>query len=335
MPIVTVRVIVTNNTSREERLVCVVDGQAYYCSSGGNSQMQGLWFPFEGVEQGQQFAKPEIATGRDDVSLPFKACFPSALREAIGRLNTDAVSQMGEINRHHWGRFKSMECLYVSCLLSPKYAELRRTMQDYVGVDSFLAKEKLDIDLHPDSKDEIVLSNESGRFELNAWLNNHGVVERLPASQQEEVELMARLEHESSRAEDRPSAANASISDYPAIATSDFKTYVARIRNEYSSSVQQVTAHDATINPMHPRSAHQRRGEIQQEGAASPRPSSCFSSIKQAFGLAPRDAMIRQETSSARSRWSWGLPTSIRLPSFSFRRNESDANSTNKTRRWF
>lgn len=360
MPIPAVRVV--NAATKEERLVCVVDGQAYYCSTGKNSGMPGLWLPFEGVDI-QIFSKPEVANFQN---ASFQSFFPSTLRAAIEDLQEFALIEGEYEDKHkdeaeaekeaacpadHWGRFKSMECLYVSCLLSnqSKYPELRKQMQKYVGAENLPDRENLIASV--DSAQEMIVidGGQAWVYQLNQWLkDNEAALDHLPVSQQEDDQEMRRLLEERKgkhgEKESRTYTGSAIVSNYPETITVAFETYVTRIRNDYRSSLQEAAppletiivdaTYNNTINPMHstaPASLElvsQHRDEISHEQVLEQNQrtqrSSCLSSITRAFGLSPRDATVRQEASSTEGRKRWCPP----LPRFLRNRKESEASLT-------
>lgn len=94
--------------------------------------MEGVWLPFEGFQQPTQgdsgmLQKPEIAhTPERAGHQRINSVFPPEI-----------AAWLRKNEPQKWGRFKSMECLYVSYLLSGDKmdTELRQTIESYIPVE--------------------------------------------------------------------------------------------------------------------------------------------------------------------------------------------------------
>lgn len=129
MPINTFRV----SNQEGVRQICVIDGQPYYQSTGTNSQMAGVWLPFE------RFGPPNARTGvmhkpysDPELSNPhIQHYFPPIIVEAF-------IDHYGYDSS--WKRFKNMECLYMTCLLTEEHnprlpIAIRNAVKLYIGLD--------------------------------------------------------------------------------------------------------------------------------------------------------------------------------------------------------
>lgn len=129
MPVNTFRI----SNQEGERQICVIDGQPYYKSTGTNSQMAGVWLPFE------RFGPPNKRTGMmhkpysdPELSNPrIEHYFPPTIVEAF-------IDHYGYDTS--WKRFKNMECLYMSCLLTDENnlhlpIAIRNAVKQYIGLN--------------------------------------------------------------------------------------------------------------------------------------------------------------------------------------------------------
>ncbi len=124
-----------------QRDICVIDGQPYYCSSGNNSDMAGVWLPFEGFDLPISnlvplYSKP-YATGdanNIDTHFPLTTAVP---------LQAWASAQPGGLvhSEHYWGRYKNIKCLYTSCLLTTPADRIPVEIRDAVAHDVGVALE--------------------------------------------------------------------------------------------------------------------------------------------------------------------------------------------------
>lgn len=119
------------------RYACVVDGQAFYCSSGTSSGLNGAWLPFKkfGPEipcVTGRIHKPDIAYSSDGENI--RKYFPPGVANALEQWHEE------DPGHNNWGRFGDMKCLLISCMLSDGAtvpANIRRAVIDYVGENNY------------------------------------------------------------------------------------------------------------------------------------------------------------------------------------------------------
>lgn len=148
------------------RNVCVVNGQAFYQSSGTSSHLPGVWLPFRGVTD-DTFAsilgmiqKP-LVTHNSRAKITHY--FPPEVAEVIKGFYP---------NVKQWGRFQNMSCLIISCMLSPhsipepiKEAVLKYIAPNVLPTPTF----------HQSSEPPITLENENVE-EINSRLLEMGAM---------------------------------------------------------------------------------------------------------------------------------------------------------------
>lgn len=96
------------------RRICVVNGQAFYQSSGTSSNMARVWLPFRGVTD-ESFAHV--------LGMIQKPLVTHKRRAKIGDyFPAEVAAAIKEYGNHpkDWGRFQNMSCLIISCMLSPE-----------------------------------------------------------------------------------------------------------------------------------------------------------------------------------------------------------------------
>jgi len=165
MPIRTILIRDQQNTTRK---ACVIAGQAYYQSSGESSNTPGVWYPFEGVDD-------ETVTGGNPRFWFKKPYFD---RYANENHHFPLAISMAMDMEADWKRHKSMECLYVSCLLSgDRFSpQLRNTLHNYINKDHLLFSLDQIIQLDdPEIDDpERFFHLSSDVTAINAWLTQQG-----------------------------------------------------------------------------------------------------------------------------------------------------------------
>lgn len=98
------------------RRMCVVNGQAFYQSSGTSSDLPGTWLPFNGVLDDHfssfvgMIQKPHVS---NNPRAKINNYFPPEVAEAI---------KFYMPRSKEWGRFQNMSSLIISCILSPEDA---------------------------------------------------------------------------------------------------------------------------------------------------------------------------------------------------------------------
>ena len=111
------------------RRVCVVNGQAFYQSSGTSSYLPGVWVPFRGVIDDRfssfvgMIQKPTVTNIR---RAKIGDYFPPEVLEVI-------KSHMPQSK--DWGRLQNINCLIISCMLSPEAAfpsEIKAAVLKYI-----------------------------------------------------------------------------------------------------------------------------------------------------------------------------------------------------------
>ncbi|MBP6918925.1 MAG: hypothetical protein KBB94_08420 [Legionellaceae bacterium] len=111
------------------RRMCVVNGQAFYQSSGTSSDLPGVWLPFRGVIDDSfssfvgMIQKPTVTNNR---RAKIGNYFPPEVSEVIKKY----MPQSKE-----WGRLHNINCLIISCMLSPEGAfpsEIKAAVLKYI-----------------------------------------------------------------------------------------------------------------------------------------------------------------------------------------------------------
>lgn len=118
------------------RCACVVDGQAFYCSSGTSSGLSGAWLPLKKFGLGDPASglveKPDVAYNIRNEDI--REYFPDNVANALQQWHDENPAE------NNWGRFGDMKCLLISCMLSNEStipATIRRAVIDYVGEHNY------------------------------------------------------------------------------------------------------------------------------------------------------------------------------------------------------